>query len=157
MVREFDYTRDLSCTVWFSVDGMDPTLADSMDKCCSIVRTVCSELTARNINVDFYTNGSLWGIKNRESNIWGCTATQGYDGELLRALALLLPSPARCSANHLAVNAVRASGHHTAYVVVAPARTTAVLQMLDVLKEASVMDVLLVTAEDYPDEAEVSS
>ena len=149
MVREFDFTRDMSCMVLFATDGLRPGREDILDNCCSMVRTVCEELTARNVNIEFYTNGSLYNLGNNKNGIWSCSASSADMTDLLRTLALMYVAPARQSGQQMAVTAARASGRDTAFVVVAPAETDSVRQMIRILQEESGMDVLLLLESEY--------
>ena len=149
MVREFDFTRDMSCIVLFATDGMQPGREDILDNCCSIVRTVCEELVSRNVNVEFYTNGSLFELSQDKGGLWSCSATKGNMTDLLRTLALLYVAPARRSGQQMAVTAARAAGRGTAFVVVAPCETPWVSQMISTLRDSSGMDVLLLLESDY--------
>lgn len=149
MVREFDYTRDLSCTVLLAADGIMPTSEQRLDLCCSMVRTVCQELCQRNVNVAFYTNGLLLGQAHEKSPMWSCVAQPGQQEDLLRALALLYPAPVRSPADHMAVSAARAAGKDTAFVVVAPFDCEPVQKAVRILGESSGMPVLLLLASEF--------
>jgi len=151
MVRDFDFTRDLSCTVLLATDGMMPTNSDLLDRCCSIVRTVCREMTDRGVNVDFYTNSPIEGFGVKKSTMWKCTATWENQQDLLRGLALLYPAQVGYSADLLAVSAARAAGRRTAFVVVAAFDSDAVRKMVKLLEEYSGMQVMLVRESDYFD------
>lgn len=151
MVREFDFTRDLSCTVLLAVDGMMPTHAERLDNCCNIVRTVCQELVDRQVNVEFYTNSPKEGFGAKNRTMWKCTATAGNQMDLLRGLAFLYPGPANCSGEIMAVSAARAAGHKTAFVVVAPFDNERIRNMVQTLEEYSGMRALLVLESDYFD------
>ena len=149
MVREFDFTRDMSCMVLFTTEGIKPGREDVLDNCCSIVRTVCDELAARNVNVDFYTNGSLFELSHDKDGLWSCNASAGNMTDLLRSLALLYVAPARRSGEQMAVTAARVAGSGTAFIVVAAEQTQSVDAMIRTLREESGMDVLLLLESDY--------
>ena len=61
MVKNYDYTTELSATVVLSVDCLTGTMlpegaVGQIEKCLSIARTVCSTLEKRKIKYDFYSN-----------------------------------------------------------------------------------------------------
>ncbi len=62
MVRDFDYTRDPSCKVLLSLNGLKSFDVDTVDKLCVIARCLCEKLAESGINVDFYTNASILGF-----------------------------------------------------------------------------------------------
>lgn len=151
MVREFDFTRDMSCTVLLVTDGMMPTQADRLDRSCAIVRTICREMANRGINVDFFTNSPVEGFGSKKRALWKCTATTKNQEDLLCGLALLYPGPVGCAADVLAVTAARAAGKRTAFVVVTVYENDAVVNAVRLLGEYSGMRVLLVKESDYYD------
>lgn len=151
MVREFDFTRDMSCMILFTTDGIKPGREDVLDNCCSIVRTVCEELVSRDVNVEFYTNGALFDLSHDKDGLWSCSASAGNMTDLLRTLARVYVAPARRSGQQMAVTAARAAGSGTAFVVVAAEETPAVSQMIRTLQDESGMDVLLVLESEYAD------
>ncbi len=63
MVREFDYTRSLNCCVIFGNNGLARDEEKLMDRCCSMVRTVCEELIANGVETDLYLNAELAGYR----------------------------------------------------------------------------------------------
>lgn len=149
MVREFDFIRDMSCTVLLAADGMMPTQVERLDHCCSIARTVCQEMADRGVNVEFSTNSPIEGFGSKKHAVWKCTATAKNQQDLLRGLALLYPGPVGCAADVLAVSAARAAGRKTAFVVVAVYENDAVLKAVRLLEEYSGMRVLFVKESDY--------
>lgn len=154
MVRDFEYIRDLSCTVLLMADGIMPTHSEKLDRCCSIVRTVCREMTDKGVNVDFYTNCPMEGFGIQTAAVWKCVATQKDQWELLRGLALLAPSPVHCGADLMAVRAARAAGHRSAFVIVAPFYNDAVKRAQQVLEDISGTRVMLNLESDYSDPPE---
>lgn len=154
MVRDFDFTRDLSCTVLLAGDGIMPTHVEKLDRCCSIVRTICRELTDRGVNVDFCTNCIMEGFGAKKRTVWKCVASPNDQRDLLEGLALLAPSPVRCAADIMAVSAARSAGERTAFVVVAPYDNEAVKKTVSILEEYSNMRVMLVLESDFFDPAD---
>lgn len=154
MVREFDFTRDMTCCVLLATDGITPVQEGRMDLCCGIVRTVCETLTQNNTHVHFCTNAPLWSLEHEKSRVWSCTAEPDHMGDLLKALALAYAAPVRCSAQQLAVSASRAEGNGTAFVIVAPEVSDAICQAAEILRESSGMNVAVLKASDYEKETE---
>ncbi len=152
VVREFDYTRDLSCTVLMAVDGLLPNRMEQFDRCCSMARTVCQELTDRGIYVDFYTNSPIETMGKNKRFSWNCTVTADEQRDFLEGLALLYPGHVADTADVLASNAARAAGQHTAFVLIAPFDNQAVRDAVAILEEYSGMRVLLLCETDFAEE-----
>lgn len=148
MTREFDYTRDYSCMVLLATDMLHPEDAHLLDTSCSIVRTVCQELTDRGVNVDFYTNGARWSWKRDTRRIWNCTVETGRTQAMLECLARLYAAT-RCPAEELAATALRSAGMGMAFVLVVPTRNEHMERAMEILQEKSGMKTLLLVAEDY--------
>lgn len=146
MVRQFDYTRDLSCMVMLCANGIHPLDTETMDHCCAIARTVCEELTERGVNVDLYTNAALWGFAGRD--VWSCSASAVHQGDMLETLARVYGS-AQCSPMALADVCARAAGSDTAFVVIAPHDSDAVRSALRILHDNTGADALLLTADAF--------
>ncbi len=140
MVREFDYTRDMSCTVLLATNGLGPLENDLLDKCCSVARTVCEELTAKGVNIDLYTNAPLWGFSNRD--IWSAGASPGRMGDVLETLARVYAA-ARCPAEELVGVSTRAAGVGTAFVLIAPYNNAKIQDALRAIHDTTGMDALL--------------
>ena len=149
MVRDFDYTRDLSCTVLLAGDGIMPVDAEKLDRCCALARTVCREMTEHGINVDFFTNCIMEGFGTTKTTVWKTVATPQNQQELLRGLALLAPAPVMFAADVLAVSAVRSVGNNTAFVLVAPNEDASIKRAVRVLEEYSQMRVMLILESDF--------
>ena len=145
MVREFDYTRELSCGVLLCTNGLGPMEAGLLDKCCSIARTVCENLVERGVNVDFHTNAPLWGYNNR--GVWSCTAGPNHMSDMREVLARVYAA-SRCSAAELVGTVTRASGSGTAFVMVAPRENGQISEAVSALRDISGSDVLLLYAEE---------
>ena len=145
MVREFDYTRDLSCTVLLATNGLDPTDAETLDRCCSIARTVCQELTDHGVNVEFYTNAPLWGYSHK--GIWSCSASPGNMDDVLQTLARIFAAY-RCTARELAGQCAQTAERSTAFVVIAPWDTADVQDAIQLLHDTTGLEALLLLADD---------
>jgi len=148
MTREFEFTRDLSCVVLLAVDDLHPKRVDLLDTGCSVVRTVCRELTDRGINVDFYTNCARWSWKRDGRRVWNCNAGTGRMQDLLEGLARMYVST-RCPARELAATALRGAGAGMAFVLVATEDNEQIRQAMQLLQEASGQKVLLLLAKEY--------
>ena len=145
MVREFDYTRDLSCTVLLACDGLTPSTIPVLDRCCSIARTVCQELTDRGVNVELYTNAPLWGYSNH--GIWSCSASPGNLDDVLVTLARLFAA-SRCTAQELASICSQAAERTTAFILIAAENSPGIQDALQLLHDTSGLNALLITADD---------
>ena len=148
MVREFDFTRDLSCTVIMAGDGIMPAHTQKLDRCCSVARTVCRELTDRGVNVDFYTNCVMEGFGAKKRKHWKCVASPNDQQDLLQGLALISPSPVHCSADVLAVSAARSAGERTAFVLIVPFENESTRKAVRILEEYSNMRVMVILESD---------
>ncbi len=145
MVREFDFTRDLSCTVLLATNGIGPMDSVTLDKCCSAARTVCESLTERGVNIDLYTNAPLWGFSGRR--VWSCNAGPGHHGDMLETLARVYAA-SRCPAQELASIAVRAAGSGAAFVLIAPYDNDQMQAALKLLHDESGVDPLFIAASE---------
>lgn len=99
MVREFDYTRQLSAVVILSTKGVAALEDDELDACCSLARTVCETLAGLNVHVNFFTNAGIF--QKRATEVHQCTASAGKMGALLEMLSRVsnhtyLPTDALC-------------------------------------------------------------
>ena len=148
MVREFDYTRDLSCTVLLAIDGIGAKDAQTLDRCCSIARTVCQELTDRGVQVDLYTNAPLWGYANR--GVWSCSASPGHMGDVLETLARLYAMQ-RCPAQELATLCAQSTDENNAFILIAGTENEWVRSAVEILHDVSGNDPLLITAKNLDD------
>ncbi len=88
-VREFDYTREISCAVLLNTFGAWLREGDA-DLCCSMARTVCEELSDAGISVEFFTNAALTGL-NYEG-YWSVSAGKDRLEEIWEVLARVEPS-----------------------------------------------------------------
>jgi len=119
MVREFDYTRSLNCCILLCINDLDEKDEPLLDRCCSIVRTVCEELALRGVEVSMFTNTALTDY--RDAFYRSCTASLGKMEDLLDILACA-SSLECCSPEELLRACFNDLPEATAYVVVTPRR-----------------------------------
>lgn len=148
MTREFDFTREFSCVVLLATDELHPKKVDLLDTGCSLVRTVCKELTDRGIHVDFYTNCGRWSWTRDTRRIWNCSVGTDQMQDLLEGLARMYVS-ARCPAQELAATAVRSASMEMAFVLIATEDNGQIRRAMDILQEKSGQKTLLLLAKDY--------
>ena len=154
MVREFDYTRDLSCGVILCVTGLGPLEYDRLDTCCSLARSVCETLMQHSVAIHFYTNASLYGYTSRD--VFTCEASSANEDALLEALARVQNAPT-CSAEQLADASLQAEGGDAAFVVIAPYHNIHADAVMDIIRQETRMDPVLLAGSDYEPEASVQS
>lgn len=145
MVREFDYTRDLSCTVMLAIDGIAPKDTETIDRCCAIARTVCQELTDRGIHTELYTNGPLWGYANQ--GVWSCSASNGYMGDVLETLARVY-AMMRCPAPEMATLCAQSTDENNAFILIACSENDSVRVAAQILRDAMDAEILVITADE---------
>jgi len=117
MVREFDYTRQLSACVILSVDEIDQNDEDGLDSCCSAARTICESLTESGVSVNFYTNSLLKRIQSNA--LWKCEVSSGHTDELLEGLGRV-SCYSRGTLTGLLEYAHRNSDSDAAFIVILP-------------------------------------
>ena len=61
VVRQYDHTLDVSCTVLFNTDASGEESMELLERCCQAARQICEELEKRKIAYDFQTNGIIAG------------------------------------------------------------------------------------------------
>lgn len=88
MVREYDYTRQISACVILSVDGISHGSEETLDICCAAARTICETLAETGASVSFFTNASL--KRSYDEEIWRCEVTQSGTGGLLEGLGRVM-------------------------------------------------------------------
>ena len=74
MVKKYDYTLETMVTVILNVDCKSDNYEELIEKCFSIVRTVCQYLECKNIKYKFITNATISGfdpIWRNMSDGWG--------------------------------------------------------------------------------------
>lgn len=149
MVREFDYTRQPSCTVVLCANGIGPGEGDKMDKCCSISRTVCEDLVTRGIAARFISNAPQAGYYQKGVTL--ITASAGRTDALLEVLARLSASwNGPVSSLISECGTLHEDGE--VYVLVSPSRTPAVEEARRALSRLSGGDVLLIAADEVEED-----
>ena len=150
MVREFDYTKELSCAILLSANGIDPMKPELFDTCCSIARTVVETLTDKGINVALHTSAALWGYNS--TGVWTCEAAKNRLSDALETLARVYPA-SRCSAMELVSSCARASADGTAYIFIVPHANNQILDAADALRAMGNTQVTVIAADEL-EEAE---
>ena len=117
MVREFDYTRQMSVSVILSVDGIDIMDDEKLDNCCSAARTICEKLVEKGVPVSFFTNAQL--RRKEKNDAWRCEVAAGRTGGLLEGLGRV--SHHACSSfEKLLEYAVRENDSAASFIVILP-------------------------------------
>jgi len=151
MVREFDYSRSLNCDVLLCTDDLFPSEAELLDLCCSAARTVCEELADRGVDIRFYTNAMLAGLKRER--VRGCLSSKGKMEDILELLARVTSLPCSPSAG-LADACLREYGEATAYVIIAPHPSQTVERLAEDIGHKTGEQPLLIVAESLGEEAD---
>jgi len=121
MIREFDYTRELSAAVIFPVDDIEAGETELLDLSCSYVRAVCETLVSQGVNVSFYTNGYL--PAKMDKGVWNTEASAGRMRGLLEGLGRLTCF-SKCKSAALITHAALKSGTDNAFIIVLPKNDT---------------------------------
>ena len=141
MVREFDYTRQLSACVLLGIDGAGLPDDDELDKCCAVARSVCETLVERGVAVDFFTNALLKRRSGRE--VWRSKAAPGHTGGLLEGLGRV-SSYACCSLERLLEYALRESEFDAAFILILPAGEKRSGELVNRMRNNTNQEVLLI-------------
>ena len=141
MVREFDYTRQLSASVIMGVDRIDPADEDGLDLCCSAARSVCESLTDNGVSVNFFTNSHLKRINERE--LWRCEVSSRHKNSLLEGLGRV-SGYAKGSLDALFEFALKNSEYDAAFIIILPASDDRGDETADVLRKKSGRETLLI-------------
>jgi len=141
VVREFDYTRQISVSVILSIEGLNFLDEDSLDECCATARTVCETLIEAGVAIRFFTNSRLTRKFNK--SIWSCRVSTGHTGELLEGLGRV--SAYVCSTMEKLVDySLRESDFDSSYIVILPTDDNRGNEVLDKIRSNSSGDALIV-------------
>ena len=141
MVREFDYTRQLSASVILGVDEIEVKDEEGLDLCCSAVRSVCEKLADAGVSVSFFTNSRLMRIHGKE--FWKCDVSAGHTGTLLEGLGRVT-CYSKGTLNALLEFAMLNSDYDAAFVVVLPANDSRGAEAVNILRSKSGRETLLI-------------
>ena len=143
MVREFDYTRSMNCCVLFCVDGLHRDETELLDLCCSAVRTICEELTAKGVDAQLYTNSALIGYNAETYRM--CVAARG---KMTDALDMLARATAECvcSAEQMAA-CLDMDSDNTAFLLVAPRADASTERALALLNRGGAVGTMMLTGD----------
>ena len=117
MVREFEYSRQLSVNVILSVNEIDPLDNEGLDDCCAAARSICESLLAKGAPVVFFTNALLQ--RREDKSIWKCEVFPEHTGGLLEGLGRI-SFRSCCSLDRLLEYAFRESSSDAAFIVILP-------------------------------------
>lgn len=150
MVREYDYTRQLSACVILSVDGIGLNDEEELDGCCAVARTICETLAETGVSVDFFTNARLKRVSDEE--VWKCEVSAGRTGSLLEGLGRVL-CYSRCSLWNLLEFAHQESDFDAAFIIILPASEKHGREAMERLRGSSGREVMLINIEELKEEA----
>ncbi len=145
MVREFEYTGQLSCSLILMTSGLYPREDELLDTLCSLSRGICRQLTEKGITLNFYTNARLKGLPGRCS---GCRISPGDQANLLEILARVSDYTG-CGWEELTEQALRAGGSDCSYILLVPREDQDSALALGALRKATGGAVLLISGSDY--------
>jgi len=151
MVREFDYTRELSAAVVFAVDDIGIDEQDLMDECCSAARSVCETLAGLGVYISFYSNGYMTG--RAENGVWKHKASAGNMKGLLEGLSRIA-SYNKCSVNNLLSFAATDGSTENAFIVILPAANAKTDSAVDELRRRTGRSTLTIHVNSSNDKAE---
>lgn len=114
-VREFDYTREISCAVLLNTYGawMNESYPD---RCCSLARAVCEGLAESGIDLEFFTNSQLEGLTYE--GFWSCSAGRDRLEQIWEILARVRPS--YYTVGQLAADVCERLENANAFVMITP-------------------------------------
>ena len=145
MVREFDYTRQLSACVILAVDEINQKDEDCLDECCSAARSVCESFVASGVSVSFFTNSILMRIS--EKGLWKCEASPGSTSTLLEGLGRVTSS-SRGGLYALLEYALLNSDYDAAFVIILPAGDARGDEAINFIRKKSGREALLVMGQE---------
>jgi len=122
MVKNYDYTTELSVTVLLNVECDAPDKEALLEQCFSITHTVCRMLEDRGIKYDFFTNATTAGA----FDMWSYLAEGLGD----RHFMTILEGLGRASYQHVepfgkTLSRVERSQGHRGLVIITPAEIAA--------------------------------
>ncbi len=149
MVKQYDYTAELTCAVLLNIEGAEPAV---IERCYSLARGACEVLEKRRVNYSFLTNACAASA----AGIWS------YIGSGLgqQHLATILEGMGRAtydsafSFEKLMLSAVKQAERNCGYVLVSPCLDSSELALLHRLEAQTGQKVFLIYA-DVPEEVAV--
>ncbi len=142
MVREFDYTRERSCTI--VIAGSVNAGEEQMDMCARIARTAGEMLTEQGVQLRFFTNAYLQATRPFE--IYKAEASRASDTVFLDQLARLRPG-AVASAEKL----LDEIGSHSASqcILIAPSDEPGVYELQRKISALTRSETTVILADDF--------
>lgn len=147
-VREFDYTRSLSCSVILAVNGIAYNEDALMDRCCAAVRSICEQLAARGVAPSLTLNARLSGYP--EATVRRISGESGRMQDILEALSRAMAMPVS-SWDGLIASCLSAEVEDAAYLLVVPRRSAEAEELLEVLRMRTGAAVSLIAVEELED------
>ena len=144
MVREFDYTRSLNCCVIFGNNGLGREDEELLDRCCSMVRTVCEELIVNGVEADLYLNAELAGY--RRDPYRKVSASRSREEDVLDVLARATLASC-CPMDTMISRMLPGMEGENAFILIAPRDDQESRLALDLLRTRTGQEVLFLCAE----------
>jgi uncharacterized protein (DUF58 family) len=146
LVREFERMADVSCTVLLNTDGPEENRGELLERCFSIVRSICEELEKKQIPYDFYTNGIIAGAMGSWNRV-----EEGVGGShletVLEGLGRMTYETREREEEFLA-RVLRGNVGRRGTILITPEAGEATTQMTERLKERTGQHVLVITAKE---------
>lgn len=151
MVKNYDYTLELSVSVVLNVDSeiYGAEAARALEKCYSIARDVCQTLEDKHIKYAFFTNAVAAGM----TGAWSYVSDGLGAGHLMNILeGLGRATYLRAGSMHaLMENAQRRAEAGRAHVIVTPKREDADEKAIEALRARTGANILVIAAEEVAD------
>lgn len=141
-VKEFDYTREVSCAVLLNTYGAWMK-EDYPDRCCSLARAVCENLAESGISLEFFTNSQLCGLTYE--GFWSCSADSDRLEQIWEILARVRPS--YYTVGQLAADVCEKLENAAAFVMIAPTPDRETLEAVALVEQRFGIRSLLLTVD----------
>ena len=149
MVREFEYNRQMSVNVILSVEGINISDDEGLDKCCAAARAICEELVKKSVPVNFFTNSLLQHKGSK--GIWKCEVSSVLTGGLLEGLGRV-SSHACSTMEKLLEYAIRDNDSAASFIVIVHESGKHCEESIDRLRRATGQEVMLVRIGNHTEE-----
>lgn len=153
LVKQYECTADLSCQILLNMDcgknytdGRDEQIGALMEKCFSVVRSVCEELEKKQIPYGFMTNGIIAGSVGNWKQV-----EEGLGGSHLETVleGLGRMTHERRETMEEFLGKVRKGVRGTeSFIVVTPVRDERILTLVRSLEERAGKNVLFLCADE---------
>ncbi len=150
MVKNYDYTLELTATVLLNIDTARTDGWEArLERCFSLARAVCERLEEKQIPYCFVTNAGAVGARAQWSQV-GDGLGSGHLSAVLEGLGRATYEPLRPFAQTLAQCASRAEQGRT-HILITPERQDAWQASLRKLEQLTGARALILTAEEATD------